>query len=491
MIHLMVALWLTAIGVVAVAPAANWLTPFGVGAVAPAVGSAIYVVVGALLAAMDSFGVISALSASTIVAAVVSAVILRAPSIRIDARRLAAGTLIATSLAASVSVLALNIHATRLTNDSFGYLRAASSLEQTGGLEALDNLQLVKQQLTVSLIQATGWVDGTGYSPVLSPLFGATTLAAIGWLAIRVMKRDRVPTRWQVALLAAAGALLLTTNRFVYNLTYVNGHLFLAMLLLIAVGLSWLAVTEGEHRFLYIAGIAFAAVAITRAESLMVIALFMIPIISTQQLTLRDRLVVTLPTAIVSATWFGLVLRPHLPGSGVGFTPLFGNVAIAVLLAVFASIAGVPRLRRVVRMAPWLTLGGAFLLLAYHIQSDPQLLLTSMNSMAVNAAYWGFWGFFWYIIPPLLIATIVIGNVDEDRLWNLGIAGFFLTLPLTGYLRGSAFRVGSGDSANRMLMHVVPLLILYLLLAAGRASINGNRQDDAPAATDAVAESAD
>jgi hypothetical protein len=478
LINLLFALWLSAIGVVATAPALNWLTPIGMGSIAPAIGVALYLITGALLAALDSFSVVSALSASTVVALIGSMVIFRSYSLRFRPRPLVAGALIAASLTALVSVVALNLHTTRFTTDSFGYLMSASALDQTGGLDGIDNLRLVKQQAAVPLIQAIGWASGTVYSPVLSPLFGATTLAAIGWLATRSMRRDKVKMTWQIGLLASAGALLMTTNRFVFNLTYINGHMLLAMMLLVGVGLVWLGVVEGEHRFFYVSSLAFAAAAITRAESLIVVALFLIPFLSTQQLALRDRLVVTMPVSILAFTWFGVVLPPHAREAGLSLSHLIGNVAIAALLAVFASIAGVRGLRRFVPLVPWLAVAGTLLILAIYVQSDPSLFLTSVNAMAANAAFWGFWGFFWFIVPTLLIAAILSSNVDEDHLWTFGLSGFFLFIPVAGYLRGSAFRIGGGDSANRMLLHIVPMVILFILVAAGRATTQAEAQGD-------------
>ncbi len=483
MTHLLIALWLTAIGVVAAAPASRWLTPWGIAALAPALGTAIYIVVGAFLAATGLFSVISTLMIATIASLIPLIAAGTNTRARIRARTVLRGAGLALGLTTVVAIVALNVHTTRLTNDSYRYLMWASSLDQTGGLEAVDSLGLVKQQLAAPLIQATGWFAGDGYSPVHSPLFGAATLATIGWLATRIMGRDRVPVRWQVVLLASAGLLLLTTNRFVFHLTYINGHMLVAMLLLVAVGVTWLSVIEDEHRFLYLAGIAFAAAAIARAELLIVIALFLVPILAHRDLSRRDRLVITMPAAIVAVAWFGLVLPPHASELKFGTTPTYGNAALALLLVVFASIATVVRLRRLVELAPWLMLGGTLVLLAYYVNSDPELMRLSMSSLGANAAYVGAWGFFWYVVSPLVAATMVWGRVEADRLLNFGIVGFFVTLPLMAYLREGAYRVGSGDSGNRMLMHIVPLLVVYLVVAAGRAAADVAIPSDSPALT--------
>ena len=50
-----------------------------------------------------------------------------------------------------------------------------------------------------------------------------------------------------------------------------------------------------------------------------------------------------------------------------------------------------------------------------------------------------------------------------------GLVGFALVIPILACLRGIAFQTHPGDSASRMIMHVVPLLILSILFASGEA----------------------
>jgi len=473
-IHFLVAVWISTIGVAATAPAAKWLTPIGTAALAPAIGTAIYVVIGVLLAATDAFTTLTALTVATAVTVSLVVAYFVTTGAEPPYRQILIGGGLALGLVAAVSLIALNVHATRFTNDSYRYLMAASWLEQTHGIESIDNRVLVAQQLVVPLIHTTGWITGDGYTPVLTPLFGAATIATMGWLSIRVLQAKRVSIKWQFLLLSAASLLLLTTNRFVTNLTYINGHMLFALLLLIAIGLAWLGLVEQEHRYLYVVGIALAGLAITRTEAMIVIALFLIPILSDRRMRTHDRLLVTAPAVGLASIWFGLVLPRHTPDSGVGSSVefLYGNVIIALLLLAFAIVAGLPGLRKMVVLSPWLLIGGVLALLGYYTYGDPQILIQSISSIALNAAYWGFWGSFWYVVLPLTAAAMISGIVESDRLWNFGLIGFVLTLPLMAYLRESGYRVGSGDSANRMLVHIVPLLVVYLVFTAGQASVD-------------------
>jgi hypothetical protein len=348
----------------------------------------------------------------------------------------------------------------------------------------MDFVGAFKRMAAVPLLQAPGWLTGAGYTPVAAPLSGAAALVTMAWLSARTLIAKRLERRWVLVLVGSGLFFFMTTNRVVFDFTYIHSHMLFALLLLTAVGLSWLALVEGEHRFLYLVGITLAALAVTRPEALIVIAVFLVPILSDSRLQIRDRLVITLPIASTTLIWYGFALLPKAADLEVSLGPPLGNVFLGLILVVFATTASLQWLRRLTRLSPWLMLGGLALLLAFHAASDPKVLAETIIAIGANVAFEGSWAAFWFVVAPLVIATMALGRVDSARLLNFGFAGFFLSLPLMAYLRGIAFRVGSGDSGNRMLMHVVPLLVIYLVVAAGDAAISQEKAGDAPSAVE-------
>ncbi len=67
-------------------------------------------------------------------------------------------------------------------------------------------------------------------------------------------------------------------------------------------------------------------------------------------------------------------------------------------------------------------------------------------------------------VTACLVATTV--PYQSRLLWGLG--AYPVLLLAFAYVRGSAYRVGPGDSANRMLMHIVFVVGLYLIVAVGQ-----------------------
>jgi len=67
-----------------------------------------------------------------------------------------------------------------------------------------------------------------------------------------------------------------------------------------------------------------------------------------------------------------------------------------------------------------------------------------------------------YAIPSFMDVTIVIDDVDE-RVYYVGTLSFFGLILILGTMR-IPYRVGWGDSANRMMLYILPIIFFYFLL---------------------------
>jgi hypothetical protein len=96
---------------------------------------------------------------------------------------------------------------------------------------------------------------------------------------------------------------------------------------------------------------------------------------------------------------------------------------------------------------------------------------TTFSNLAVNMATEGLWSTLWWVAPLLVFGAYIAISFPFQRYFLLPLVTFAVALPVFAYLRGSPYRVGFGDSGNRMLMHVVLVLALYLMLAAITAAV--------------------
>jgi hypothetical protein len=66
----------------------------------------------------------------------------------------------------------------------------------------------------------------------------------------------------------------------------------------------------------------------------------------------------------------------------------------------------------------------------------------------------------------LLVIALLVQRIPDGRLWTVPLIGFGLLFWLLPLLREGAYRVGSGDSGNRMLAHFLGVAVVFLALAA-------------------------
>ncbi len=64
-----------------------------------------------------------------------------------------------------------------------------------------------------------------------------------------------------------------------------------------------------------------------------------------------------------------------------------------------------------------------------------------------------------------MIAAFV--RVPGETTLRFPLTSFIPFAFLLAYLRGIAFRVGDGDSLNRMWIQLIPIAVLYLIVAIG------------------------
>jgi hypothetical protein len=75
----------------------------------------------------------------------------------------------------------------------------------------------------------------------------------------------------------------------------------------------------------------------------------------------------------------------------------------------------------------------------------------------------GAWLFTWSVGVVLLAVALVVHQVPSSRLWTTPILGFAILWWLLPMIREGAWRVGTGDSGNRILAHMLPVVVAFLV----------------------------
>jgi hypothetical protein len=157
-----------------------------------------------------------------------------------------------------------------------------------------------------------------------------------------------------------------------------------------------------------------------------------------------------------------IVLGPSMAAALVGLIAAF-----VPLLA----LASQPPFARIRNALPVLLIAGLCGALGLALAMQP--LSVHMSLLALQSNIFDLaWGGLWPAITLLGLGTLLLRSVPSSRLFIASAAAYILLIVLMGVFRIIPYQPTWQDSGNRMLIHVVPLLMFWLTLAYGRSFIS-------------------
>jgi len=364
----------------------------------------------------------------------------------------------------------------RLTPDSFDYWAGGAALSVgTFGLADLD----LKRGLGQQALHSAGFVAGAAGLQALS------VVAIVAGAAVLLANVSAKGVRRREVIGAAAlliVALLVSPQTWAFA-TYLNSHVLISALLLALVMLLGDGTDPAMRRALLPAvGAIITALVVMRAEGAPLVGLVLLGTLAvrTERPVWRGAWVVLAGAASV---WAGLLVLAQGPAIA---TLLVVAVAPAALAIAVGGASVGPAARRAVPWVAGTLLWGLTVVLLR--RDEVRFIEVAVKNLGMGEGGWG-------VLGPLLILAGVLGVLHTSDAQDVRtvtarwlLIGF---IPLTviaklgdGSESGSAGldvflagggRPGWGDSANRMWMHAV-LLLLLVLVAAVRDSDARPRQ---------------
>lgn len=395
------------------------------------------------------------------------------PAVRdVDRRPLAVGAVVVVAAVVGSHLVPI----ANTTVDSFRYV-AVGTLLARGQLVEVATLSLpLKRGIAMGSLYGLAPPD-IGYLRALGPLVGASTLAML-WTVLRRHVRLADRRLGQVAA-GAAVLLLASTHRWAFSALYVNSHALVALWLLALVLLCW-AVARGElpadGSTVCCVALLVTALTVARPEGVLVVVLALAPVVLDPGVRRRWRAAVLGAAGAATLVWHAGVLGARVIAPAGREWPVDVTGLIALGLVLWLVALALPLVDRVVAVAPGgrvgvlaLAHGAVWLALAVGGLVNRETLLSAVEATIRNVTYDGLWGVSLIVLALLAAQGAVALAVDRADALLFPVVTFVPLGLLLGVVRGGAgYRVGAGDSLNRMLVHVVPLLVLYvgLLVAA-------------------------
>lgn len=365
----------------------------------------------------------------------------------------------------AVALVALMYQVFPVTNwstDSLYYLEysrlLASNLLDVGFLGELEKRQLAVPAIHALAIQTSG----DDVFRTLGPLM-ALSLAGLVWWFLRSRLVEKLGRQADLVALAAALSLV-TFNRFVFHAFYVNSHMIFAVVLAAMVGLLWARAADftlgaSSTAAIVVPAVMVPSLVVARPEGALVAIIVAAAVVAGD--SGRAASVFAFVVGVSTVVW-----NARLVGGALAIEqqPATSATLMLVLGAVVMALAAVvPVLSRKLReLAPWMLEAVLWLALAALAVREPKVLIESVAATGANLILGeGGWGLSVIVLIVAGVVALLLFRGDNDLVLRLTVTAFIPLALVLAYLREAAYRVGDGDSLNRMWMHILAVCIIF------------------------------
>jgi hypothetical protein len=354
--------------------------------------------------------------------------------------------------------------AAKLSTDSHHILRLAHLLGQGAPLDETVAAYMSDRGVFTVLSYSAADLIGADFLYALAPVLALSFAMLFAIAGTRMARAAGAAPRAAVLAVGLALAAALTAYLPSYHLVYLHTNQGSAVYLLAFIALVWLAEATGDPAHLRPAFLCLAAFALHRVEAPLFAGLFLVMAIYPSDLPRRA---IAIPFAAYTLVVCGWLARiGALAPTDSEF--LSRSRALALVVAVAACFLAWPvatRLRRLRRHIPALVALLILAALAAAFARKPDHMISSARALAIDLLdpSLGAWAFTWWAVALALVAALFTPPLAAGR--SLFLAAFasaaFTLLLAFGRI---PYRVGFGDSANRMFLHYLPLAMLYLIV---------------------------
>ncbi len=314
------------------------------------------------------------------------------------------------------------------------------------------------------LIHAAAPMIGVDYLSALHPCIFLSLAACFVVLGRMMLLELGRPAAEALVLPAVAACVSGSTFFFAYQAFYIHNSLPVTAYVTVYAGTLWLALRQRRPQWLVFSMAALTCFCLARCESVLFAAVMLLPLIAAVELPYRIRLACVLPFAAAMILWqMRLVL---LIGTQADIlTPQ--RVAAQTLLlggtGVLAVLTARPFGRRLAAASVPLALLALGVGAGGLSVARPEHMARCATAILTNLAFEGGWSALWYLAAGLILLVWTAPPIPHQQVLTVPL----WAVPLGAYAMGAMrvpYRLGFGDSANRMMTHIVPLVLLYVLL---------------------------
>jgi hypothetical protein len=305
------------------------------------------------------------------------------------------------------------------------------------------------------------------YQPILS-----FNLLAIVFYTVYTIIREQKSIFQSFATATVLISLMALSDIFVFHFFYIHTMIISALYMYLFVFALAKMQQQPGRAYELLALLSLIAFGLARIEAPLFVTVILLVTSFWQGWSYVNRLKLIIPFVVFFVAWYARVyfILPEVPDN---LTREFAIAVISVLVGfgLFAVVSGLKVLDPIVKRTPFLTLIVLVLVTIGFIIIKPEHMLTSLVSIVQSISLSGNWGLTWYVI--FFLATELYfarRDATEHRWLFMILVSFILVVYNLVYFR-VPYHSRDYDSANRLVLQALPLVLLYLSLGFCRVNI--------------------
>jgi len=349
------------------------------------------------------------------------------------------------------------------TTDSLYLIIMGENLLESGFLEWYFTSPL-QWGVFVPVLQTIGMLFGYDYTWFVQPVISFTFLVLFAFVIYKASQKLSSHKIIPIVLTILSISLLVSSNIYWIAQFYIHTNLDTAISLFLVITSLYFAIQDGEDSWLGITGIFIIMLGMIRIENVILAALIIVLTIATRKVAHRKLLWTLLPYLIFQIAYNLVIIRIN----PMGFADLLSVSQLQLVtaglvgLAIFIVISKHSLIQNkiIAKMNGFVVIGIGLLLLGVVLLRPEKIFLDTWDNLYTMFGTGQWFATFWGSVILLLLVKAKDKNSMNPFL-SIFIFAFFSMIIILGYFKGN-YHNAWYDSANRMYIHVLPIILFYL-----------------------------
>jgi hypothetical protein len=274
-----------------------------------------------------------------------------------------------------------------------------------------------------------------------------------------------------LALIIGVILLFVTSNLPYAMLVYIHTNLSSGLFLFLTVVSLYFAIEEDNESWLVLSGLSLFSFGLMRIENVLIALLIIFFYLARGKLSWRQSILTFVPYLLFQGIWYFYV---HFMDVSSFLSSMEKEQILLISIGCFVMIVVIllSRWKFLKSILNWASKIVPFLLLAAWVVLgflNPEQGMTNLRAILSNIFISGNWGFFWIVTLSLFVISLFSGRFPQKGTLINIMVSFVAIVEILGFFR-HPYHDQWYDSANRMMIHIAPLVLFFVITQIAKAS---------------------